>query len=193
MEHYKVLIVPGAEYLERRALQPLKDWVAKGGVIFTIGSSFRWDEHGQELGDDMPHVRRLDLPRNSQELLPILNTLLEPLQVTRPVLVRSASNEAVWGVEARLVRLGGGGLLFLMNHGDQPVTVDLHSPALEGLGTRSALVLDWLTIAPYQFRSERLEPLQPHVIQLPVTLPSSTGLPGILRPMPTASPGAGGG
>lgn len=146
LQDYRLLIVPGADYVREDAFQAVVKYARSGGKVFTTGEAFRFDQHGREreLSSEFPELKLVmnhprlwaaninpEVLQGKENLLPfdarqyntIFDRVLDEAGIARTFRLYDARGGLVWGVEFKSVEFDGKNILSLVNWLKESVTV----------------------------------------------------------------------
>ncbi len=124
---YRVLMIPAAEYVDRDILKGLREFVHKGGLIYTYGSCFVGDQHGRPIDiKDIPLAKLSEtddqtMVRNLRKIL----DRVEPLAVK----IMAPTEDDTRGIVWRTVPGQNHTTINLLNIGRTPREVTVQADA----------------------------------------------------------------
>lgn len=150
----RLLIVPGARYVEDSTLSAIRAARKRGVIVGLIGhESLSAEPTGGPRGGEGVAGAEYIATGTPQEYRPRFEGLLREAGIGREVLALGPDGQPVWGVEVRTAREGGHRLAYLANLMRDPVPVSLRwsdaDAHLQDWRTGKA-VPDQVTLAPRQ-------------------------------------------
>ena len=132
---YKLIVAPRTSHVPDSVVTALESYLAWGGTVMTVGECFTHDEYGRPRDKGLEHTGdgRLVIypdPLRPRAYREILDRLLDEAGCERPVRLRGAYGEPVWGVNLRTAEREGKRLVSLVNFGrlEQQVVLETAAP-----------------------------------------------------------------
>jgi hypothetical protein len=164
-----IIIAPKTIHALPSTAQGLRDFVAKGKTVLSIGRSLQEDPYDAPLSPTVPMVR-MEQSTNPAEFAKALKSAIEA-RIGKSPIDLTVNHDIPDGIEWRLVKYKDGYLANIVNYNKEPREV-----VLTGRPNADLALLDLITYEPLN-KTFTLAPLRPLLIKITPAVPKSAALP----------------